>query len=555
MKQSKANGSIHRKYLASALISIGVSYGLSGCGGGSSAPAAVAPPTPPTVSIDVFGARGALLTAVVSSTDCATTPTVSWQNSSGVAVGSGTSIQDTQPNSILTATASCSTATASQKLAANSVHTALSAFAVLQNGSAVAWGNPVWGGQTSTAAAITSISQLYASERGFAALLSDNTMKAWGSSYVAVTDPNLVYPATGAIATSPLTNIATVMPGRLAYFVTKKDGSIAAWGKFRGVTDGVDGYIGDAKTGLNPVTLALLTDVKAQASTEGAYALLKGDGTVVTFGDQDAGGNSSAVQPLLVGVTQIVGNNFDFVALRKDGKVVTWGYGYAAKSGDAEINPTLADISKLYVSGNAAAAVSNTGAAFAFGFTPQIEAADSSSLTASLTNVSNIYSTQTAFAALRTDGTVISWGDLPRMGNSLNAVQSSLTNVKSVQATEYAFAALKGDGTVISWGDPELGGDSSAVKAQLTNVVALSANKYAFAALKSDGSVVTWGMKTKGGDSSAVAAKLTNVRAIYATAYGAFLAVNKDGSFVTWGDQWAGGGTAPATLTKIPYLG
>ncbi|MBR7791621.1 S8 family serine peptidase [Undibacterium sp. FT147W] len=174
------------------------------------------------------------------------------------------------------------------------MHTALSAFAVLQNGSAVAWGNPVWGGQTSTAAATTGISQLYASERGFAALLSDNTIKAWGSSYVAVSDPNLVYPATGAIATSPLTNVATVMPGRLAYFVTKKDGSIAAWGNFRGITDGVDGYIGDAKTGLNPVTLALLCDVKAQASTEGAYALLKGDGTVVTFGDQDVGGKTNA---------------------------------------------------------------------------------------------------------------------------------------------------------------------------------------------------------------------------------------------------------------------
>jgi len=212
------------------------------------------PRTPPTVSIDVFGARGALLTAVVSSTDCAT---------------------------------------ASQKLAANPCIRRCR-FAVTQNGSAVAWGNPVWGGQTSTAAAITGISQLYASERGFAALLSDNTIKAWGSSYVAVSDPNLVYPATGAIATSPLTNVATVMPGRLAYFVTKKDGSIAAWGNFRGITDGVDGYIGDAKTGLNPVTLALLSDVKAQASTEGAYALLKGDGTVVTFGDQDAGGKTNA---------------------------------------------------------------------------------------------------------------------------------------------------------------------------------------------------------------------------------------------------------------------
>lgn len=552
MNQYKASGKIQMTRMACALIGIGFIAVLSGCGGGSSGPAPE-PVIPPTVSIDVFGARGGTLTAIVSSTGCAATPTVTWQSSAGVAMGSGTNIQDTQANAALIATATCSTATATQTLAANSVHSALSAFAVLQNGTAVAWGNPVWGGQTSTAAAITGISQLYASERGFAALLTDNSIKAWGSSYVAITDPNLVYPATGAIASSALTNIASIIPGRVAYFATKKDGSVAAWGSFRGITNGVDGYIGDSKIGLNPITLALLTDIKGQASTEGAYALLKSDGTVVTFGDQDAGGNSSAVQSLLVNVTQLVGSNFDFVALRKDGKVVTWGYGYTSSSGDAEINTTLTDIAKVYANGYAGAAIDNKGAASAFGYTPLIDSADTSTLTNSLTNVSQIYATQSAFAALRADGTVISWGDLLRMGSSLNAVQSSLTNVKSIQSTEYAFAALKNDGTVVSWGDPELGGDSSAVSAQLTKVVTLTSNKYAFAALKSDGTVVTWGMKSKGGDSSAAAAKLSNVRAIYATAYGAFLAINKDGSFVVWGDQWAGGGAVPATLTKIPY--
>lgn len=552
MKQYKASGKIQKARMTCALMGLGFISLLSGCGGGGSG-AASEPVAPPTVSIDVFGARGGTLTAIVSATGCSATPTVTWQSSAGVAMGAGTTIQDTQANAALIATATCSTASATQTLAANTVHTALSAFAVLKNGSAVAWGNPVWGGQTDTAAAITGISQLFASERGFAALLSDNSIKAWGSSYVAITDPNLVYPATGAIASSALTNIASVIPGRVAYFATKKDGSIAAWGSFRGITNGEDGYIGDSKIGLSPITLALLSDIKAMASTEGAYALLKSDGTVVTFGDQDAGGNSSSVQSLLTNVTQLAGSNFDFVALRKDGKVVTWGYGYAANSGDAEINTTLTDIAKIYMNGYAGAAIDNKGAASAFGYTALIDSADSSSVTASLTNVSKIYATQTAFAALRTDGTVISWGDLPRMGSSLNAVQSSLTNVKSVHATEYAFAALKNDGTVVSWGDPELGGDSSAVSPQLTKVVALTSNKYAFAALKSDGTVVTWGMKSKGGDSSAAAARLNNVRAIYATAYGAFLAINKDGSFVTWGDQWAGGGTVPATLSKIPY--
>ncbi len=527
--------------MASALASIGFTVLLAGCGGSDSS-APPAPPPSPTVSIDVFGARGTTLTAVVNSTNCSATPTVSWQASSGVALGTGTSVQDTQPNSTVTATASCSTATASQTLQANSVYSALAAFAVTQNGTAYAWGNPVWGGQNASSSVITGIAQLFPSDRGFAALLTDGTVKVWGSSFVSPTT-----------ATSALTNIASIIPGRVAFFGVKKDGSFTAWGTYRGVLSGVDVPFNDPNYGLNAATIASLTNIKSIASTEGAYAAVKADGTVVAFGDADTGGDASSVQSQLTNVTQVVGTNYDFVALRKDGTVVSWtgSFGWAIPTSDQVVT----NVKNLTAGGAIAVATTNAGVTFGFGYANDVEAVDTRILNSNgiLTNITNVYSTQTAFAALRADGTVVSWGDLPRMQASLTTAQASLNKVKSIQSTEYAFAALKADGTVVSWGDPSVGGDSSAVTAQLTNVVSVTANKYAFAALKADGTVVTWGMPSKGGDSSAVTAKLVNVRAIYATPFGAFLAVSKDGTFTSWGDQWAGGGAAPALLTKIPF--
>ncbi|MFZ6725397.1 hypothetical protein ACO0K2_07855 [Undibacterium sp. MH2W] len=537
--------SVPMKRICLALVGVGFTTLLAGCGG-SSSPAA---PPPPTVTIDVFGARGTTLTAQVTSTNCSATPTVSWQTSGGVALGTGLSIQDTQPSSAISATATCSTATATENLQPLAVFTSLAAFAVLQNKTAEAWGNPVWGGQTATAESLTNITQLYPSDRGFAALLADNTVQTWGSSYVSESNPNLVDPAKGSIATGPLTNIASIIPGRVAYFGIKKDGSFVAWGNYRGLISQVDTPMNDPSNGLSASTLASLTNVQSIAATEGAYAALKTDGTVVTFGDTDSGGDSSSATLPLTNVTQIVGTNYDFVALRKDGTVAGWtgSFGWAIPT------TTLSTVTNLTANGVVGVATLKSGAATAFGDATSVDAADTTSIASSLSNVAQIYATQSAFAALLTNGNVISWGDLQRMQTSLNAVQSSLTNVKNIVSSEYAFAALKNDGTVVTWGDPTVGGDSSSVASQLTNVVSITANKYAFAALKSNGTVVTWGMASKGGNSSTVAASLTNVRAIYATPFGAFLAVNKDGTFVNWGDQWAGGGTAPAKLTKIPF--
>ncbi|MBV1777262.1 hypothetical protein KSF73_16190 [Burkholderiaceae bacterium DAT-1] len=529
-------------------------YGCGGGGGGGSTPIPTPTPVPPpaSVTIDVFGARGGSLTAVVTSANCAATPSISWKDASGAVLGSGASIDDSSPNVAVTAVASCSTATASETLVAQNVFASTSAFAVLNSGTATAWGSTVWGGQTTAAEAIKNIAQIVPSERGFAALLQDGSVRAWGSSIIAVTDPEKV-----SSATSSLTGIARLIAGRTAYFGIKSDGSFVAWGAYRELNqDGNFVNLNDAKKGLTASKIAALKNVVSIASTEGAYAALLSDQTVVPFGDPEAGGEFTAWSATPTGVQQIVGTNYDFIAIyNKDtehpGSVV--GADPNGAFGWASGTDALVNVRSITANGFVGAALDATGKVTAFGYANDVEAADSSSLADKLVNVKSVKATQTAFAALRSDGVVVSWGDSQRMGSSLAAVQSSLTGVSALYSTDYAFAALKSDGTVVTWGDANTGGDSSAVTSKLTGVLNIVANKYSFAALKSDGTVVTWGVASKGGDSSSVSAQLTGVRAIYATSLGGYIAIKKDGSFVTWGDKWAGGGSTPASLTTIPY--
>ena len=57
-----------------------------------------------------------------------------------------------------------------------------------------------------------------------------------------------------------------------------------------------------------------------------AFAAIKSDGSVVTWGGQRHGGDSSAVADLLRDrVVQVTGTNSAFAAIKNDGSVVTWG--------------------------------------------------------------------------------------------------------------------------------------------------------------------------------------------------------------------------------------
>ncbi|MBA4450408.1 hypothetical protein FHK94_12880, partial [Cylindrospermopsis raciborskii CS-506_D] len=59
-------------------------------------------------------------------------------------------------------------------------------------------------------------------------------------------------------------------------------------------------------------------------SNDEAFAALKSDGSVVTWGDSSFGGDSSSVSSRLTsGVTQIFSTGYAFAALKSDGSVVT----------------------------------------------------------------------------------------------------------------------------------------------------------------------------------------------------------------------------------------
>ena len=79
---------------------------------------------------------------------------------------------------------------------------------------------------------------------------------------------------------------------------------------------------------VTPNTLKYPGRSQGESRNSYAFAVIKTDGSVVTWGDSRYGGDSRAVASALAGeldVTQIYSNGWAFAALRADGSVVTWG--------------------------------------------------------------------------------------------------------------------------------------------------------------------------------------------------------------------------------------
>ena len=68
-----------------------------------------------------------------------------------------------------------------------------------------------------------------------------------------------------------------------------------------------------------------LRDVQHIYSAREAFATVKLDGSVVTWGKSTVGGDGSAKREQLQEVEQIYSTSRAFAAVRYDGKVVTWG--------------------------------------------------------------------------------------------------------------------------------------------------------------------------------------------------------------------------------------
>lgn len=213
-------------------------------------------------------------------------------------------------------------------------------------------------------------------------------------------------------------------------------------------------------------------------------------GTVVTWGPPEGGGDSSSVEDQLTNVREVVGSSFAFAALTSDGRVVTWG------------DPA--------------------------------SGGDSSSVQPRLKNVVSLHGNLGGFAAVREDGSVVSWTQSPYPCNAGRWIDAPVTtDVVSISKAACAFAGIRSDGTVVTWGDGTLGADSDSVRSRLQGVRQIVGNYGAFAALLATGEVVTWGAALTGGDSSGVASELSGVVKLIST-NNFFLALTREGRAITW---------------------
>ena len=232
-------------------------------------------------------------------------------------------------------------------------------------------------------------------------------------------------------------------------------------------------------------------------------------------------GAAMAATPMIA-----LGSNYA-VALRSDGKVMTWGGDDAGQLGTGRLpfatKPGLvAQLDSVKSIGAGVAhslAVRNDGSVWTWGRNNDGQLGGGSSTDrTSATQVQGISGVATACGgdhfslALKTNGTVWAWGagyggTLGNGGFESTSAPTQVSGLGDITAIACGFKhalALRQDGTVWAWGDNGDGalGDGSTTDRSkpvpvqgLTGVTSISGGEYFSAALKADGTVWEWGVR------------------------------------------------------------
>lgn len=170
-----------------------------------------------------------------------------------------------------------------------------------------------------------------------------------------------------------------------------------------------------------------------RGNSRNSWAAVRGDGLVVTWGEEYYGGvtnlytykgsgnystkykTASVVGDQLYDIEQLCANGGSFAALRNDGVVITWGRTDAGAGG-------------LVVSYDAV--LRDNG--------PLLE------------NVEELYCNYGAFTALKHDDTVVSWG-YNSSGGDTSYVDDQLYDIVTIEVFDNGFRAYRLDEEVIEW--------------------------------------------------------------------------------------------------------
>lgn len=307
------------------------------------------------------------------------------------------------------------------------IYSTAGAFAAIKNnGSVVTWGDSNYGGDSSSVAnqLLSGVVSIYSTNRAFAALKSDGSVVTWG---------NPIYGANSSAVAAQLTSgVISIQGSESTFAALKSDGSVVNWG--------------------NETTTSsqLSSDIVAVYPSIYSFAALKSNGSVFMWGNVFRGGafivtnpdfsTSSPIGNVSSGVVTIAATNNAFAALKNDGSVVTWGIGNEGGDSSAVSSQLSSGVVAIYANAVAFAALKNDGSVVTWG--SAANGGNSSGVAASLSsNVVSIYATDLAFAALKSNGSVVTWG---ADGGNSSSVSGQITSGGAmIFSNGGSFALLK----------------------------------------------------------------------------------------------------------------
>eukprot|EP00434_Breviolum_minutum_P003860 symbB.v1.2.003394.t2/scaffold190.1/size276550/19 len=210
-----------------------------------------------------------------------------------------------------------------------------SAFAAIKfDESVVAWGDPRNGGSCEEVQKdLFDVQKIFASNTAFAAIRADGHVVTWGAKNAG---------GGGDSSSTELMSVVQIHSTTRSFAALQADGKIVTWGAsgrqlppwqpLKVVQLGAPSTGGDSSRVHDE-----LQDVVQVSASEGAFAAIRADGSAVVWGSAEAGGDATGhleellgqfekqVQAELVNVHRIHAASGAFAAVRRDGRVVTWG--------------------------------------------------------------------------------------------------------------------------------------------------------------------------------------------------------------------------------------
>ena len=249
------------------------------------------------------------------------------------------------------------------------------------------WGHPRAGGDSSQVRELlVRVQQIQATRGGaFAAILTVGSVVTWG-------DPD--FGGNSSEVQEELVGVQQVQTTPYAFVAMVDNGFAVTWGDLNKCCGIDSSQLQEQLVAVKALSIARCMSRRSKR----LWLLLPpsratADGSVVTWGDPDCGGNSSKVQDELVGVQQVQATPYAFVAMVDNGFAVTWGdLNKCCGIDSSQLQEQLVAVRALSIAPSHCRAVSQKE------HRPRM---------AQLVQVQKIQATMAAFAAILGDGSVV----------------------------------------------------------------------------------------------------------------------------------------------------